>query len=81
MKCLVLKDLPKFVNFCQEGGFFNWPNLQTVMVKNIPSMKTFLREYHLNTPLLRSVHITFAKKLWLGNLNKTISFIYDNLGV
>nr|KYP34044.1 Disease resistance protein RPS2 [Cajanus cajan] len=80
MKCLVLKDLPKLVNFCQEGGCFNWPNLQTVRVNNIPSMKTFLRD-DLNTPLLKSVYITFAKKLWLGNLNKTISYMHNNPGV
>nr|KYP54709.1 hypothetical protein KK1_000906 [Cajanus cajan] len=80
MKCLVLKDLPKLVNFCREGGCFNWPNLQTVRVNNIPSMKTFLRDY-INTPLLKSVYITFAKKLWLGNLNKTISYMHNNPGV
>nr|KYP37206.1 Disease resistance protein RPS2 [Cajanus cajan] len=80
MKCLVLKDLPKLVNFCQEGGCFNWPNLQTVRVNNIPSIKTFLRD-DLNTPLLKSVYITFAKKLWLGNLNKTISYMHNNPGV
>ncbi|XP_029125960.1 disease resistance protein RPS2-like isoform X2 [Cajanus cajan] len=80
MKCLVLKDLPKLVNFCQEGGCFNWPNLQTVRVNNIPSMKTFLRD-DLNTPLLKSVYITFAKKLWLGNLNKTISYMHNNPGM
>nr|KYP43016.1 Disease resistance protein RPS2 [Cajanus cajan] len=77
MKCLVLKDLPKLVNFCQEGGCSNWPNLQTVRVNNIPSMKTFLRD-DLNTPLLKSVYITFAKKLWVGNLNKTISCMHNN---
>nr|KYP39501.1 Disease resistance protein RPS2 [Cajanus cajan] len=80
MKCLVLKDLPNLVNFSQEGGCFNWPNLQTVRVNNIPSMKTFLRD-DLNTPLLKSVYITFAKKLWLGNLNKTISYMHNNPGV
>ncbi|XP_020238950.1 uncharacterized protein LOC109817990 [Cajanus cajan] len=80
MKCLVLKDLPKLVNFCQEGGCSNWPNLQTVRVNNIPSMKTFLRD-DLNTPLLKSVYITFAKKLWVGNLNKTISCMHNNPGM
>ncbi|XP_029124581.1 disease resistance protein RPS2-like [Cajanus cajan] len=80
MKCLVLKDLPKLVNFCQEGGCFNWPNLQTLRVNNIPSMKTFLRD-DLNTPLLKSVYITFSKKIWLGNLKNTISYMHNNPGM
>ncbi|RDY11657.1 Disease resistance protein RPS2, partial [Mucuna pruriens] len=77
MECLVLKDLPKLVSFCGHNGTFNWPNLQIVRVSNIPSMKTFSRG-NLNTPLLRSVHIIFARKLWLGHLNKTISYMYNN---
>nr|KYP54598.1 Disease resistance protein RPS2 [Cajanus cajan] len=80
MECLVLKDLPKLVNFCQQNGTFNWPNLQMVRVRSIPCMETFSRG-NLNTPLLRSVHITFTKKLWLGNLNKTISYMHNNPGM
>ncbi|KAK7333491.1 hypothetical protein VNO80_30265 [Phaseolus coccineus] len=79
MKCLVLKDLPKLVNFSQYNGTFDWPNLQTVRVSNVPSMKTFSTG-NLNTPVLRSIDITFVKKLWLENLNETISFIHNNSG-
>ncbi|ESW18488.1 hypothetical protein PHAVU_006G045400 [Phaseolus vulgaris] len=80
MKCLVLKDLPKLVNFSQYNGTFDWPNLQTVRVSNVPSMKTFSTG-NLNTPLLRSVDITFVKKLWFENLNDTISFIHKDSGM
>ncbi|XP_027341001.1 uncharacterized protein LOC113854286 [Abrus precatorius] len=79
VECLVLKNLPKLVSFCQQNGTFEWPKLQTVRVSNIPSMKTF-SEGHVNTPSLRSVYITFVKKYWLGNLNKTISYIHRNSG-
>ncbi|KAL9319821.1 hypothetical protein ACSQ67_011660 [Phaseolus vulgaris] len=80
MRCLVLKDLPKLVNFSQYNGTFDWPNLQTVRVSNVPSMKTFSTG-NLNTPLLRSVDITFVKKLWFKNLNDTISFIHKDSGM
>jgi len=80
MKCLVLKDLPKFVNFSHYRGTLDWPNLQTLRVSNVPSMKIFSRG-NINIPLLRSIDITFVKKLWFGNLNKTISFIYNNPGM
>ncbi|KAG4935482.1 hypothetical protein JHK82_049781 [Glycine max] len=69
--------LPKLVSFCQQSETFDWPNLQILRVSNISSMETFSRA-NLNTPLLRSVHITFAKKLWLGNLNDTISYMHKN---
>ncbi|XP_029125965.1 uncharacterized protein LOC114915413 [Cajanus cajan] len=77
MECLVLKDLPKLVNFCQQNETLNWPNLQIVRAINIPSMETF-SSGNLNTPLLRSVHITFSKKIWLGSLNNTISYMHKN---
>ncbi|TKY46867.1 Disease resistance protein RPS2 [Spatholobus suberectus] len=79
MECLILKDLPKLVSFSRQSGTFDWPNLQTVRVSNTPSMKTFSIG-NLSTPLLRSVYITFAKRLWLGNLNNTISYMHDNPG-
>ncbi|XP_027341017.1 uncharacterized protein LOC113854294 [Abrus precatorius] len=79
VECLVLKDLPKLISFCQLSGTIDWPKLQKVRVSNIPSMKTFSRD-QVNTPLLRSVYITFVKKYWLGNLNKTISYIHQNAG-
>ncbi|KAL5164808.1 hypothetical protein HKD37_18G050056 [Glycine soja] len=77
IECLVLKVLPKLVSFCQQSETFDWPNLQILRVSNISSMETYSRA-NLNTPLLRSVHITFAKKLWLGNLNDTISYMHKN---
>nr|KYP33935.1 Disease resistance protein RPS2 [Cajanus cajan] len=80
MECLVLKDLPKLVNFCQQNETLNWPNLQIVRAINIPSMETF-SSGNLNTPLLRSVHITFSKKIWLGSLNNTISYMHKNPGM
>nr|KYP54710.1 Disease resistance protein RPS2 [Cajanus cajan] len=80
MECLVLKNLPKLVSFYRQNATFNWPNLQTVRVNNIPNMKTFSRG-NLNTPLLRSIYITFDKKIWLGNLNSSISYIHDNSGM
>lgn len=80
IECLVLKVLPKLVSFCQQSETFDWPNLQILRVSNISSMETFSRA-NLNTPLLRSVHITFAKKLWLGNLNDTISYMHKNPGM
>ncbi|RDX58478.1 putative disease resistance protein, partial [Mucuna pruriens] len=79
MKCLILKDLPELVSFYRQSRTFDWPNLQTVRVNNIPNMKTF-SSGNLSTPLLKSVHITFVKKLWLGNLNETISYIHNNAG-
>lgn len=80
LECLVLKDLPRLVSFSQQNGTFDCPNLQIVRASKTPSMKIFSRG-NLNTPLLRSIHITFAKKLWLGNLTKTISYIHDNSGM
>ncbi|KAG4909301.1 hypothetical protein JHK87_055417 [Glycine soja] len=77
MECLVLEDLPKLVKLCRQNRSFDWPNLQTMRTNNIPSMETFSRG-NLNTPLLRSVHITFAKKVRLGNLNKAISYMHKN---
>ncbi|KAL2322657.1 hypothetical protein Fmac_027036 [Flemingia macrophylla] len=79
IKCLVLKDLPKFVSFYRKNQTFNWPNLKIVRVKNIPNVETFSGGI-INAPLLRSVYITFVKKLWLGNLKNTISYIRDNSG-
>ncbi|KAL2336685.1 hypothetical protein Fmac_011131 [Flemingia macrophylla] len=75
---LVLKDLPKFVSFHQKNQTFNWPNLKMVTVKNIPNVETFSGGI-INAPLLRSVYITFVKKLWLGNLKNTILYINDNI--
>lgn len=80
MECLVLKNLPKLVSFFQPNATSDWPNLQTMRTSNISSMETFSRD-NIYTPLLRSVHITFAKKLWLGNLNRTISYMHKNLGM
>ncbi|XP_027340939.1 uncharacterized protein LOC113854236 [Abrus precatorius] len=77
VECLILKDLPKLISFCQQSGTIDWPKLQKVSVSNIPSMKTF-SDGQVNTPLLRSVHITFVKKYWLGNLNNTIAYIHHN---
>ncbi|RDX90113.1 hypothetical protein CR513_28057, partial [Mucuna pruriens] len=71
MECLLLKDLP--------NETFNWPNLQIVRVNNIPNMETFLSG-NFCTPLLTSLYITFVKKLWLRNLNETISYIHNNAG-
>ncbi|RDX57849.1 Disease resistance protein RPS2, partial [Mucuna pruriens] len=80
MECLILKKLPKLVSFCHQNRTLDWPKLQIVRVNNIPSMKIFSTS-NLNTPLLRSIHITFAKKLWLGNLNETISYLHNNPGM
>ncbi|XP_027340940.1 uncharacterized protein LOC113854237 [Abrus precatorius] len=80
VECLVLKNLPMLVSFCQQSGTFEWPKLQTVRVSNIPNMKTFLG-CHVKTPSLRSVYITFVKKYWLGNLNKTIACIHQDSGL
>ena len=68
----------KVGQFVIRMKLFNLPNLQRLRVSNIPSMETFSRA-NLNTPLLRSVHITFVKKLWLGNLNDTISYAQQSL--
>ncbi|QCD79385.1 hypothetical protein DEO72_LG1g3024 [Vigna unguiculata] len=79
MECLVLKDLPKLLSFHQQNGTIHLPNIQIVQARNIPSIK-FFSEGIVITPLLRSIHVTFAKKLWLGNLNKTLSYISNNPG-
>ncbi|XP_061360946.1 uncharacterized protein LOC133304885 [Gastrolobium bilobum] len=76
LECLILKDLPNLASFCQQSGTFKFPKLQTVRVSNIPRMETFFGG-NLNTPLLRTVYITFAKKCWHGNLNDTISYLYE----
>jgi len=68
----------KVGQFVIRMKLFNLPNLQRLRVSNIPSMETFSRS-NLNTPLLRSVHITFVKKLRLGNLNDTISYAQQSL--
>lgn len=80
MECLVLKDLPKFLSFYQQNGTIHLPNIQIVRARNIPSMKTF-SEGRVITPLLRSIHVTFLRKLWLGNLNNTLSYISNNLSM
>ncbi|XP_027341006.1 uncharacterized protein LOC113854289 [Abrus precatorius] len=80
VECLILKDLPKLISFCQQSRTIDWPKLQKVSVSNIPIMKTFSGG-QVNTPLLRSVYITFLEKYWLGNLNKTISYIHHNAGM
>nr|KYP32768.1 hypothetical protein KK1_046452 [Cajanus cajan] len=80
MECLMLKDLPKLVNFCQQNETLNWPKLQIVRIINIPSMEKF-SSGNLNTPLLRSIHVTFAKKIWLGSLYNTISYMHNNPGM
>ena len=80
LKCLVLKDLPKLVNFSHYCGSLDWPNLQTLRVSNVPNMKSFSRG-NINTPLLRSIDISFVNKLWFENVNDTISFIHNNPGM
>ena len=78
MEFLVLKYPSRLVSLCHQNETFDLPNLQRLRVSNIPSMETFSRA-NLNTPLLRSVHITFVKKLRLGNLNDTISYAQQSL--
>ncbi|KAL2322714.1 hypothetical protein Fmac_027093 [Flemingia macrophylla] len=80
IECLELKDLPNFVSFHKKNQTFNWPNLKMVRVKNIPNMKTFSGGI-INTPLLRSVYVTSVKKLWLGNLKNTISYMRNSSGI
>ncbi|QCD79282.1 hypothetical protein DEO72_LG1g2921 [Vigna unguiculata] len=79
MECLVLKDLPKLLSFHQQNGTIHLPNIQIMRARNIPSMKFFSVGIVI-TPLLRSIHVTFARKLWLGNLNETLSYISNNPG-
>ena len=79
LECLVMKDLPKLVNFYKQSRTLCWPKLNTVRVSNIPKMETFSTGI-LVTPFLRSIHVTFVKKLWFGSLNNTISYMHDNPG-
>ncbi|XP_057431771.1 disease resistance protein SUMM2-like isoform X2 [Lotus japonicus] len=72
VECLILKDLPNMVHFYgQSKRTFNCPKLQTIRVKNIRSMVTFC-DGHLNTPMLRTVSVSFVKRCWHGDLNNTI---------
>ncbi|XP_057428513.1 protein NSP-INTERACTING KINASE 2-like [Lotus japonicus] len=72
VECLILKDLPNLVRFHgPRNRTFNGPKLHTIRVKNIRSMVTFC-DGHLNTPMLRTVLVSFVKRCWYGDLNNTI---------
>ncbi|WVY93693.1 hypothetical protein V8G54_032781 [Vigna mungo] len=79
LQYLVLKDLPMLVSFYRQSKLIYWPKLNTVRVRNIPKMETFSTGI-LVTPFLRSIYVTYTKKLWFGSLNNTISYINHNPG-
>jgi len=79
LECLVMKDLPMLVSFYKKSKTLYWPKLNKVRVSNIPKMETFSAGI-LVTPFLRSIYVTFVKKLWFGNLNNTILYMHNNPG-
>ncbi|KAI9072438.1 hypothetical protein K1719_045599 [Acacia pycnantha] len=74
---LVLKHLPKLTSFCEEDvDFGELPELKMVIVEDIPNMNTFVKKT-LSTPKLKQVHVTYMTTCWLGDLNKTITYLHQ----
>jgi hypothetical protein len=78
LELLILDGLPNLNKFCSSKCFLKFPLLKTVFVRECPRMKIF-SEGNTSTPNLRQVKIAENDdRLLKGNLNNTITNIFDD---
>ncbi|KAK8689483.1 hypothetical protein V6N13_088200 [Hibiscus sabdariffa] len=77
LKCLGLSCLPNLSSFCSGNCTFEFPLLETVILRNCPKMRTFPQKRFI-APKLQPVYSTEAGDAgpWEGDQNTTIQLLF-----
>ncbi|CAJ2673767.1 unnamed protein product [Trifolium pratense] len=81
LRKLVLKRLSTLNQFCSKKCSLKFPLLEVVIVRDCDNMKVFSNGY-ISTPILQQVKIRKNDEgwFWKGNINDTITSMFENKG-